>query len=346
MKRRVIVIVVLALVGATAYFLTRSPGQMVISGIVTTDQIIVGSEIQGRVQEVRVQEGDTVKKGDLLAVIQPAEWQADLDYYASLERQLGSQATQVQAELAYQELQTSNQITQAEANLSSSQALVAQAVADQENSKLMFERLERLYKTGVESAQSYDQARTGYSAVQARVEALRRQARAAESALAIARAGSQQIAARAAAVEASAHQLAGARAQKDKARTKLDRSEIRAPSDGIVNVRAALPGEVVSPGQAVVTLIDPDNLWVRADVEESFIDSVRLGDKMTVRLPSGALLQGTVFFRGVDAEYATQRDVNRSKRDIKTFEIRLRCDNSDRRLALGMTAYVPLEPRK
>jgi len=62
MKRRVIVIVVLALVGATAYFLTRSPGQMVISGIVTTDQIIVGSEIQGRVQEVRVQEGDTVRR--------------------------------------------------------------------------------------------------------------------------------------------------------------------------------------------------------------------------------------------------------------------------------------------
>jgi HlyD family secretion protein len=51
---------------------------------------------------------------------------------------------------------------------------------------------------------------------------------------------------------------------------------------------------------------------------------------------------GTVFFRGLDAAYATQRDVSRTKRDIKTFEVRLRCDNRDQSLAVGMTAYVVL----
>jgi HlyD family secretion protein len=49
-----------------------------------------------------------------------------------------------------------------------------------------------------------------------------------------------------------------------------------------------------------------------------------------------------VFYRGVEASFATQRDVSRTKRDIKTFEIRLRVDNRDRRLAVGMTAYVDL----
>jgi HlyD family secretion protein len=49
-----------------------------------------------------------------------------------------------------------------------------------------------------------------------------------------------------------------------------------------------------------------------------------------------------VFYRGADAGFATQRDVSRTKRDIKTFEIRLRVDNRDRRLAVGMTAYVTL----
>ena len=49
-----------------------------------------------------------------------------------------------------------------------------------------------------------------------------------------------------------------------------------------------------------------------------------------------------MYFRGVDASYATRRDVSRTKRDIKTFEIRLRLDNQDRRMALGMTAYVAL----
>ena len=106
-----------------------------------------------------------------------------------------------------------------------------------------------------------------------------------------------------------------------------------------------MQGEVVNPGQAIVTLIDPDKLWVRADVEESYIDSFKIGDKLPVRLASGAERTGTVYFRGIDADYATQRDVSRTERDIKTFEIRLRCDNNDRALAVGMTAYVTLTPR-
>ena len=101
-------------------------------------------------------------------------------------------------------------------------------------------------------------------------------------------------------------------------------------------------GEIVTPGQPLVTLINPDDLWVRVDVEESYIDRVRIGDGLTVRLPSGVERPGTVFYRGVDASLATQRDVSRTTRDIKTFEVRLRVDNRDRRLAVGMTAYVSL----
>jgi HlyD family secretion protein len=143
-------------------------------------------------------------------------------------------------------------------------------------------------------------------------------------------------------VEAGRHQLAAAQAQAEKAKVQFGYTEIHAPVAGTVNVRAALPGEVVNPGQAILTLIDPDDLWVRVDVEESYIDRIRIGETVTVRLPSGAERQGTVFFRGIDADYATQRDVSRTKRDIKTFEVRLRCDNRDRALAVGLTAYVTL----
>jgi HlyD family secretion protein len=131
-----------------------------------------------------------------------------------------------------------------------------------------------------------------------------------------------------------------ASAQSAKADVRLRYTEIHAPIEGVVDVRAARVGEVVSVGQPIVTLINPDDLWVRADVEESYIDQVRLGDKLTVRLPSGVEREGTVFYRGADAGFATQRDVSRTKRDIKTFEVRLRVDNKDRRLAVGMTAYV------
>jgi HlyD family secretion protein len=135
---------------------------------------------------------------------------------------------------------------------------------------------------------------------------------------------------------------AAATAQRTKADVRLRYTEIHAPIDGIVDVRAVRVGEVVNPGQPIVTLVNPDDLWVRADVEESYIDRVRIGDTLTVRLPSGVERPGKVFYRGADASFATQRDVSRTKRDIKTFEVRLRVDNKDRRLAVGMTAYVLL----
>jgi HlyD family secretion protein len=85
-----------------------------------------------------------------------------------------------------------------------------------------------------------------------------------------------------------------------------------------------------------------DHLWVQTGVEESLVDSIQFNQKLLVRLPSGEETEGTVFFKGVESEFATQRDVSRTKRDIKTFELRLRVDNRDRRLAIGMTAYVVL----
>jgi len=57
------------------------------------------------------------------------------------------------------------------------------------------------------------------------------------------------------------------------------------------------------------------------------------------------ITSGCMTVRGVDAAFATQRDVSRTKRDIRTFEVRLRVDNRDRALALGMTAYVSLPVR-
>ena len=87
------------------------------------------------------------------------------------------------------------------------------------------------------------------------------------------------------------------------------------------------------------------NLVVRA-AERVFAQAGRIPDRLTVRLPSGTVRIGAVFYRGVDADYATQRDVSRTKRDIKTFEVRLRLDNSDRRLWPGLTAYVVLPPDK
>ena len=146
---------------------------------------------------------------------------------------------------------------------------------------------------GISPMEQFDQARTAYDAARARVASLAKQVDAQRSAVALARANAEQVSVRRSQLQANEHQEAAANAQRAKADVRLAYTEIHAPIDGIVDVRAVRLGEVVNPGQPVVTLINPDDLWVRADVEETYIDRVRLGDKLTVRLPSGAEREGT-----------------------------------------------------
>lgn len=344
MMKRVIVLAILAGVGAVglALVLNEKPDHIVLTGIVTTDTVMIGSEIQGRLQQVCVREGDPVAPGDLLALIRPQERKADLDFYSSGVGQSSAQVAQARADLEFQQAQTESQIRQAEANLAAAEARAVQAEANRDYAALSFEREERLVQSGVSSKEAYDQARTAYDAAKASVNSSEKEIQAARAAVALARSNTEQVAARKAAVEVSVHQVDAARAQETKAQEYLRYTEIRSPIGGIVDKRVALEGEVVNPGGLVLTLIDPDNLWVRADVEESYIDRVHIGDRLKVRFASGEERDGTVFYRGVDADFATQRDVSRTKRDIKTFEIRLRCDNRDRSLAVGMTAFVTL----
>jgi len=348
MKRGLVLLAILLLAGAgiAYYFLMPAQKAITLTGIVTTDDVIASAQISGRLEKLLVNQGDIVKRGELLAVIQPAQWQADMNFYESSRRQAATQVSQSQAELRYQETQTQNQILQAQANLASAQSQVKQAQAELENLQLTYQREEKLFNDHIESQQAYDLARTAYAAGQAHLAALQQLVQASEAALALAKSTQEQVAMRRAALEMTQHQLDAAAAQVEKAKVQLGYTEVRSPIDGIVDVRAALSGEVVTPGQAIVTLINPDDLWVRADVEETYIDSIHIGDTMKVRLPSGRELEGTVFYRAVDADFATQRDVSRTKRDIRTFEVRLRCDNSNRELAVGMTAYVqlPLKP--
>jgi multidrug resistance efflux pump len=344
MRRRLplaILLLAAAAAGGYAYVHTR-PTVLVLTGIVTTDDVIVSSQVAGRIGQLLVKEGDTVRHEQMLAVIEPDELRADTAYYAENVQGLSSQVRESEATLRFQQKQTADQIAQAESTLQSTEAQAKAATADLENARLVFSRTQSLAEKQIASPQEADQARTAFNAAQARVDALNRQVEAQRSAVALARSNAEQVAMRRDQVQTNQHMAAAAAAQRTKADVRLRYTELRAPIDGFVSVRAARAGEFVNPGQPIVTLIDPDNLWVRVDVEETYIDRVRLGDTLTVRLPSGVERQGTVFYRGADAGFATQRDVSRMKRDIRTFEVRLRVDNRDRRLAVGMTTYVSL----
>jgi HlyD family secretion protein len=337
-----LVVLLLALgVGAGTYaYLHRAPAPLVLTGIVTTNDVIVSPQIGGQIGQLLVKEGDIVKKDQLVAVIVPDELRADTAYYTQNVAGLSSQVQESEAALRYQQRQTTDQIRQAESTLAASEAQVEAAAADLENTRSIYSRTQNLSTQNVVSPQELDQARTAASTAQARLDALRKQVDAQRATVALARSNAEQTAVRKSQVQANEHMKAAAAAQQAKADVRLRYTQIRAPMDGVVDVRAVRVGEIVTPGQPVVTLINPDDLWVRIDVEESYIDRVRLGDALTVRLPSGVERPGTVIYRGADASFATQRDVSRTKRDIKTFEVRLRVDNQDRRLAVGMTAYV------
>jgi HlyD family secretion protein len=342
-RKRLGFLLLVVLIAAGAYYVVRArPADLVLTGIVTTHDVIVSPQIGGQIGKLLVTEGETVTRNQLLAVITPDELRADRAFYEFSAQGLTSQVQESEAALRLQERQTTEQIQQAEATLAATIAQQAEAAATLENAKVTLGRQRELVQQKVVSPQEYDQARTTFDAAKARVEALNKQIEAQRAAVSLARANAEQIAMRRSAVATNQRQRAAAQAQQTKADVRLAYTEIHAPIDGIVDVRAVRSGEVVNAGQPLLTLINPDDLWVRADVEETYIDRVRLGDKFKVRLPSGEEREGVVFFRGADAGFATQRDVSRTKRDIKTFEIRLRVDNHDRRLAVGMTAYVLL----
>jgi HlyD family secretion protein len=336
------VLVVLAVAAGAYAYLRDRPTTLTLTGIVTTDDVIVSPQVAGQIADLRVKEGDAVTRNQLLAAIAPDELRADTAYYAENRQGLSSQVRESEAALRFEQRQTTDQIAQAQSTLASTEAQVAAASADLENARLVFTRTQALADKGIASPQEADQARTAFNAARARLDALGKQVEAQRSAVALARSNAEQVSARRNQVQINQHLAAAAAAQQAKADVRLRYAEVRAPIDGVVSVRAVRPGEFVTAGQPIVTLIDPDDLWVRVDVEETYIDRVRLGDTLPVRLPSGVERTGTVFYRAADAAFATQRDVSRMKRDIRTFEVRLRVDNRDRRLAVGMTAYVTL----
>jgi HlyD family secretion protein len=349
MKRFRPLVVLLLLIGIGGigyYYARRPPDHLTLTGIVTTNDVVVSPQIAGRIGQLFVKEGDVVKQGQLAALLVPDELREESAFYTHSAEGATSQVRESAAALRLQERQTADRIRQAEATVAAIESQRAAAEAELENARLAAERLQKMAVQGVVPVEQFDQARTAHDAARARTAALARQVEAQGAALALARADAEQIAVRRSQLETNERQQDAANAQRARAGVRLAYTELHAPIGGIVNVLAARAGEFVEAGQPVVTLIDPDDLWVRADVEETYIDRVRIGDRRTVRLPSGEERVGTVFYRGVNAGFATQRDVSRTKRDIKTFEIRLRVDNADRRLAVGMTAYVLLPVKR
>src|SRR6202007_142160 len=94
------------------------------------------------------------------------------------------------------------------------------------------------------------------------------------------------------------------------------------------------------------TVMDLGDTWVRAAIPETESDHIGLGDMLRVRMPGGTLTSGKVFFKSPAADFATQRDVSRRKRDIRTIVLKVRLDNPKGAYVPGMTAEVLVSPNQ
>jgi multidrug resistance efflux pump len=205
-------------------------------------------------------------------------------------------------------------------------------------------RTVELAQQGVASDQERVQAESNLKAEVALVASLKQQVTAAQADLNTAIANTHQAKAAQSTVASARGQLLNAEAQLKEAEVRLGYTKICAPVSGTVSVRAAREGEFMNPGQAIVTIVDFRDTWVRAAIPETQSDHIGMGDMLRIRLPGGSVTFGKVFFKSAEADFATQRDVSRSKRDIRTIILKVRLDNPNGAYVPGMTADVLVSP--
>jgi multidrug resistance efflux pump len=340
--RKFSVLLLVILMMATGYYFwttDRNKG-LVLIGTVDANQVIVSPRVPGRIEKLLVDEGSEVKAGDPIAVLDNVEITAEKQAAEATLASLRSRVAQSRSTLQSTAGTTSSDVQNAQSMIQSFQAQLAEAQANLEMQQLDTERTVNLAKQGVASAQQRDQAAAALKQAAARVKSLEEQIGAAQAQLKSAQARINQAQAARNDVAASQAQAANAEAQIAQIEARLGYTRVYAPVSGIVSVRAAREGEVVSPGQAIVTIVDFNDTWVRAPLPETYNDRVAIGDSLPVILPSGAHTSGKVIFKAVEGDFATQRDVSRRKRDIKTVGLKLKVDNSGKTLVPGLTAEV------
>ncbi len=330
-------IVLIALAGVVAlvwrtYFLPPPvpDGIVTLSGRIEGDDSAIAPKVAGKILEIRVREGDSVRAGDVIAVLDDSVIRAQEDQAraALLSAEAQAQAAHdqiavLEQQLRQNQLQTTQSVTdaqgrvrQAEADLAAAEATLAQQRAAYENAVFTRGAYTRLAQQGAVSEQQRVQAVTAAEGQAAAVAAAQRQVDAAQGALTAARANldtpairgaaaaavQKQIVQQEAMVRSAAAQVAEAQAQLAQAEANRQDLILRAPFGGTVITRAAEPGEVVTAGTAIVTLLNLDQVYFRGFIPEGQIGKVRVGQPAHVYLDSNPARPVDAFVLRIDPE--------------------------------------------
>lgn len=337
------------LVGSLIWYLatTRRSSDLELIGTVDANEVLVSAKIPGRIQTLAVDEGQEVKAGQLIAVIESDDLEAARK---AAEANAASQRSKLN-ESVETERQTRGETTSATANAESlvisAQSALTQAQANFDHQKADTDRTVGLANQGIMSQQAKDDAVTSLQASQAAVDTAKANLAAAEASLKQARAHELLTAVAERTIVTSRNAAENAKALAEQAQVQQGYAQVLSPVTGKVNVRAARQGEVVSAGTPIVTVMDLSQTWVYAPLPETQADSTQLGDTLRVVMPSGAHVDGKVIAKAAEADFATQRDINGGpKRDIKTVQLKLAIDNPGEKFVPGMTAWVYIPKSK
>lgn len=286
-----------------------------LSGNIEATDAQVSFKVAGRVVERSVDEGQTVKAGQLVARLDDSEIRQEV---ARMEAQVAASRAQLE------ELTTGfrpEEVAQAQAAAEAAEAESARAAAD-------LVRQQALYDRDVISRREFDVSKSAADSAAARM----RQAR---ENLTLFRKGY-----RSEKVDAARAALRQTEAALELARIRLAETHLVSPLDGVVLSKAVEAGEFVSPGTAVVTVSDLSKVWLRAYVEEGDLGRVKLGQKVQVRTDSfpGKVYAGRVSYLSPEAEFTPKTVQTQKERVRLVYRVKVDLDNPDHELKPGMPA--------
>lgn len=320
----VVVLLMVAAAGGVAWWYAhRRPAsdELVLFGNVDMRQVTLAFNGGERIAEVLVEEGSVVRKGQVLARLDPSR--------------LAPQVAQAEAQVASQQAVVTRlrngsrpeEIAQARAQL---EAARAEAL----NARRQYERQDTLSGRAVTSEQAVDQARAAADIAEAKVAINQKILD-----LVVAGPRAEEIA------QAEA-QLRMSQAHLLLSRQQLADAELRSPVDGIVRSRLMEPGEMASTTRPVFSLATTDPKWIRAFVSETQLGHVSPGMKATATADSfpDHSFEGWVGFISPVAEFTPKTVQTEDLRTSLVYEVRVFMKDPDNRLRLGMPATVRLLP--
>jgi multidrug resistance efflux pump len=344
----------------------------VFSGTIETREIRVGSKVGGRITEVLVEEGREVQPGQPLVRFDLAELEAQraqaeariAQQQARLERLLHGARPQ---EIAQAAAATATAKAQYEAirtwprpeEIEQAKASVAAAEAEVSNAETAFERTQRLRQSGDISQQEFDSARFRLENLRARRNAERKRldlllngSRAEDVRAAEERYRQAQEAERLIRAGARPEEIADARAQLAEAQARLAQfkvqlaeGEVKAPAHAVVEAVSVRPGDLVTPNQTVVRLLELDQIWVRIYIPEPQLGNVRVGQRarVTVDTFKDRTFDGVIEQINAQGEFTPRNIQSRDERNHQVFGVKVKLDNREGKLKSGMAADVTLE---